>query len=189
MEQEILTEALKTSYEEAIKVLPSKQKITRTTVMNKVHQITENIKTEELTEKKNVKTLFIEADEDHVAEQHGRWIPAKDNKSFMSRLIYIYEYKQEMSGIKGKKELVNRHYFGGLYEGSKGIEKMWNEVNAFIEATYDVDELKRVYIVMIVFLTIFLTINILNINEEIYFIEDFMELVFPSLHKYVQYKS
>ena len=142
----VLTEALKTSYEEATKVLPSKQKITRTTVMNKVHQITENIKTEELSEKKNVKTLFIEADEDHVAEQHGRWIPAKDNKSFMSRLIYIYEYKQEMPGIKGKKELVNRHYFGGLYEGSKGIEKMWNEVNAFIEATYDVDELKRVYI-------------------------------------------
>lgn len=68
----VLTEALKTSYEEATKVLPSKQKITRTTVMNKVHQITENIKTEELSEKKNVKTLFIEADEDHVAEQHGR---------------------------------------------------------------------------------------------------------------------
>lgn len=48
----LLTEALKTSYEEAAKVLPSKQKITRTTVMNKVHQITENIKIEELSEKK-----------------------------------------------------------------------------------------------------------------------------------------
>ena len=93
-----------------------------------------------------MKTLFIEADEDHVAEQHGRWLPAKDNKSFMSRLIYIYEYKQEVPGTKGKKELVNKHYFGGLYEGTKGIEKMWNEVNDFIEATYNTDELKRVYI-------------------------------------------
>lgn len=106
-ETKLLTEALKTSYEEAAKVLPSKQKITRTTVMNKVHQITENIKIEELSEKKKVKTLFIEADEDHVAEQHGRWLPAKDNKSFMSRLIYIYEYKQEVPGTKEKKEYLS----------------------------------------------------------------------------------
>jgi len=142
----ILTEALKTSYEEATKVLPSNQKITKTTVMNKVHQIAENLEVEELAEKRKVKTLFIEADEDHVAEQHGRWVPAKDNKSFISRLIYIYEYKQETPGVKGKKELINTHYFGGLYEGSKGVEKMWNEVNTFIETTYDTDELERIYI-------------------------------------------
>lgn len=74
-----------------------------------------------------MKTLFIEADEDHVAKQHGRWLPVKDNKSFMSRPIYIYEYKQDVPG-------------------TKGIEKMWNEVNDFIEATYNTDELKRVYI-------------------------------------------
>ena len=145
-ESMILTEALKTSYEEASKVLPSKQKITKTTVMQKVHQIAENLPVEELDEKKNIKTLFIEADEDHVSEQHGRWIPSKDNKSFISRLIYIYEYKQEVPNVKGKKELVNTHYFSGLYEGTEGIEKMWNEVNDFIEATYGTDVLERVYI-------------------------------------------
>ena len=114
--------------------------------MQKVHQIAENLPVEELDEKKNIKTLFIEADEDHVSEQHGRWIPSKDNKSFISRLIYIYEYKQEVPNVKGKKELVNTHYFSGLYEGTEGIEKMWNEVNDFIEATYDTDVLERVYI-------------------------------------------
>ena len=51
-ESMILTEALKTSYEEASKVLPSKQKITKTTVMQKVHQIAENLPVEELDEKK-----------------------------------------------------------------------------------------------------------------------------------------
>ena len=142
----MLTEALKTSYEEAAKVLPSKQKITKTTVMNKVHQIAENMPLEDIQDKKKIKTLFIEADEDHVAEQHGRWEPAGGNKSFMSRLIYIYEYKQELPGVKGKKELVNKYYFSGLYEGTAGVEKMWKEVNDFIESRYDTDELERVYI-------------------------------------------
>lgn len=39
----LLTEALKTSYQEATRVLPSKQQITKTTVMNKVHQIAEEM--------------------------------------------------------------------------------------------------------------------------------------------------
>ena len=39
----LLTEALKTSYQEATRVLPSKQRITKTTVMNKVHQLAEEI--------------------------------------------------------------------------------------------------------------------------------------------------
>lgn len=102
-ETKLLTESLKTSYEEAAKVLPSKQKITRTTVMNKVHQITENIKIEELSEKKTVKTLFIEADEDHVAEQHGRWFPAKDNKSFMSSLYIFMNISRKYREQKGKR--------------------------------------------------------------------------------------
>jgi len=35
----LLTEALKTSYNEATRVLPAKQRITKTTVMNKVHSL------------------------------------------------------------------------------------------------------------------------------------------------------
>ncbi len=65
----MLTEALKTSYAEAASVLPSKQKITKTTVMNKVHQIADEIPYEGLPERKKAEYLFIEADEDHVAER------------------------------------------------------------------------------------------------------------------------
>ena len=50
-------------------------------------------------------------------------------------------------------------------------------------------ELVILLILMIGVLTVFLTINILNVNEEIYFIEDFMELVFPSLHKNTEHYS
>ena len=100
----MLTEALKTSYSEAARIIPSKSKITKTTVMNKVHQIADEIPYEAPKEKKECTYLFIEADEDHVAEQHGRWSKKEDNNGFISRLAYVYEYKRETPGCKGKKE-------------------------------------------------------------------------------------
>lgn len=142
----ILTEALKTSYAEAAKALPSKTKITKTTVMNKVHQIAEEIPYAAPENKKDCAILFIEADEDHVAEQHGRYSPKDENKGFISRLAYLYEYKRENPKCKARKELVNTFYFGGLYSGSEGIEKFWSNVDQFIEQTYDTDKLKRIYV-------------------------------------------
>jgi hypothetical protein len=95
----LLTEALKSSYEEAAKAIPSKSEITKTTVMHKVHGIVDVIPLQKPLERKRCKYLFIEADEDHVAEQHGRCY--KENSGFISRLAYIYEYKQENPKVKG----------------------------------------------------------------------------------------
>ena len=142
----MLTEALRTSYSEAARIIPSKSKITKTTVMNKVHQIVDEIPYEAPKEKKECTYLFIEADEDHVAEQHGRWGKKEDNNGFISRLAYVYEYKRETLGCKGRKELVNKFHFGGLYQGHDGIEKFWNNVNDFILKTYEVDKIKKIFI-------------------------------------------
>lgn len=79
----LLTEALKTSYMEATRVLPSKQQITKTTVMNKVHRLAEEVPYEEPAEKRQAEYLFIEADEDHIAEQHGDAKTSKENKRFI----------------------------------------------------------------------------------------------------------
>ena len=129
----LLTEALKTSYAEAARVLPSKQKITKTTVMNKVHGLAENIPIQEQNvPKKQCKYLFIEADEDHVAEQHGRWKSAEENSGFISKLAYVYEYKQESPTCKARKELVNTFYFGGVYAGSERNEQFWDNVSDYI---------------------------------------------------------
>ena len=144
-ETAILTEALKSSYEEAAKVIPSKSEITKTTVMHKIHGIADAIPLQKPLERKACKYLFIEADEDHVAEQHGRW--SKENPGFISRLAYIYEYKQENPKVKGRKELVNTYYFSGLYEGSKGVQEFWEEVQHFIELNYVPDELQRVFVI------------------------------------------
>lgn len=140
----LLTEALKTSYQEATRVLPSKQQITKTTVMNKVHQLAEEVVFEAPEEKKQMKYLFIEADEDHVAEQHG--VSSEENKNFISKLVYVYECKKDMKGSADKKELVNSFYFGGLYPGQEGNEKLWSNVQDYINKTYDTEYLKRIFI-------------------------------------------
>lgn len=142
----LLTEALKSSYSEAARKLPSKQKITKTTVMNKIHRIAEELPRTKPAAKKSCKYLFIEADEDHVAEQHGRWTSEKENGSFISRLAYVYECKQESKTCKTRKELVNTFYFGGVYAGSDGIEQFWNKVGDFIHETYEEEELKQIFI-------------------------------------------
>ena len=143
----MLTEALKTSYEEATKVIPSKSKITKTTVMNKVHGIAEEIPEERPQERKGIQYLFIEADEDHVAEQHGRWNAKKENEGFISKIAYLYEYKRESPESKGRKELVNTFYFAGVYDGSKGVEKFWNNVGEYIYNHYDEDSIEKIYVI------------------------------------------
>ena len=143
----LLTEALKTSYAEAARALPSKQEITKTTVMNKVHGIAEDIPLSgQNVPPKKCSYLFIEADEDHVAEQHGRWSPKEENKGFISKIAYVYECKRESPGCKARKELVNTFYFAGVYEGSKENEKFWTKVADYIEANYDTEALQQIYL-------------------------------------------
>lgn len=142
----ILTEALKTSYAEAARVLPSKQRISKTTVMNKVHSIAEEMPDTIYDEPKSVPYLYIEADEDHVAEQHGRHGDKDDNGSFITKLVYIYEYKQDNPNVTGRKELVNKYYFSGLYAGEDGNRKLWSKVNNFIEHNYNYESLRRIFV-------------------------------------------
>ena len=116
----LLTEALKTSYAEAARVLPSKQQITKTTVMNKVHGTADEMPLQEPEEIKNAEYLFVEADEDHVAEQHGDQTSAEENGSFISKLVYVYENKSVTEGYTDRKQLINKFYFSGLYPGPEG---------------------------------------------------------------------
>lgn len=142
----ILTEALKTSYAEASRILPSKQQITKTTVMNKVHGVAEETPIQDADELKSAEHLHIEADEDHVAEQHGKQTNEKESGNFISKLIYLYEDKQDVKGYSNRKELVNTFYFSGLYQGQEGNAKLWNKVQAYIDSNYDTEKLKRIFI-------------------------------------------
>ena len=145
-EAAMLCEALKTSYAEAARILPSRQEITKTTVMNKIHSIAEEIPDTIYDEPKSVPYLFIEADEDHVAEQHGRQSDSEKNKGFVSKLVYIYEYKQDDPSASGRKELINKYYFSGIYQGEAGNRKLWSKVSEFIDKNYDYESIQRIFI-------------------------------------------
>lgn len=142
-EAAIIIEAQKSSYSEAAKAIPSK--ITKTTVMNKVHQFTFDMPSEEVETKKECRYLYIDADEDHISEQHGRFSARNENKGYIDRLAYLYEGKTEASGGQ-KRSLVDVFYFGGLYRGTKGVRDFWEQVEKYIEGHYDTDQLRRVYI-------------------------------------------
>jgi len=58
--------------------------------------------------------------------------------TIMPKIIYVYE------GINTENkhhELINKKHFSGVYEGGKEVEKLWNEVWEYIEASYDTEEL------------------------------------------------
>ena len=123
----------------------SEAEVSRETVMNKIHELNFP-KTHPLSEKKQLKYLYIDADEDHVALQYlaqkGDINKAGAN-TIMPRLVYVYE---GITNENGRNELTGKVYFGGVYEGSDGIAKLWDEVYEYIEGSYDVDYLEKIYI-------------------------------------------
>lgn len=139
-ETELLQEAVKSSYAKAAKILPTESEVSKTTVMNKVHQIADEIPLEEREERKKCEYLYIEADEDHISEQGET-----DGDGILGKLAYLYESKKEIG--KNKRELVNTFYQSGIYEGSEKNKKFWKRMEEYIEKTYDMDYLKTVYVI------------------------------------------
>lgn len=82
--------------------------------------------------KKKVKTIYIEADEDHVAMQKG------SNKEM--KLIYVYDNKKQEN--KGRIKLENIRYF----TGEMTPEDLWTEVATYIDEAYDLDKVENIYI-------------------------------------------
>lgn len=102
------------------------------TVLNSIRGMDPRVESFEPLEKRKVKILYIEADEDHVACQDGK------NKEVP--LIYVHEGKAR-AGKRSK--LKNPYYFTGIYRFK---EDLWFEVLDYLESTYDFDRVERVYI-------------------------------------------
>ena len=118
------------SYLKTGKKVVGSEEISPTTVMKKVRQ--EELKVETQEEKKEIKRLYIEADEDHVSE--------RGNKIGMPKLIYVHEGNYR----KGNRNVLkNVHYIGCL---GKNSEELWLEVAEYIDKKYDIKKIEKVYI-------------------------------------------
>lgn len=100
-------EAIESSYKKGGLKASYVEEITKQTVMNIIHTIEVEQPAVEVNEKKEIKILYIEADEDHVALQ-GKNIKKENNEKprriSMPRLVYVHE------GIDTEKSTGKRKY-------------------------------------------------------------------------------
>lgn len=145
-EARILEEAVESSYRKGgINACIGEQEISKETVMNKLHTL-EFPLLELLKEKRKVSCLYIDADEDHVSLQYLEKkgdIKKPRTNTVMPKFIYVYP---DVSFDGSKHELVNCHYSGGDYAGTKGTKALWQEVFDFIAESYDEEVLEKIYI-------------------------------------------
>ena len=142
-EVKLLQEAARTSYQQAAnKLCAGAQGISKTAVMNKLHQLAEELPLTEMKEKRQVQYLYIEADEDHIHLQKAE--KRQKGSCIAGKLVYVHEGRQKVCG--GKTELVHPVYFGGMYKGQAGNRALWERVGEYIEKNYDQEILKRVYL-------------------------------------------
>ena len=145
----LLEEAAQSSYEKASQLSGGEGRVSRETVMRHVHRIhAPSYKKEDSGEKRRVKYLYVEADEDHIALQFHkkkgdikRWKGHGDNGQIV-KLVYVHEGYEETE--RKRKQLKEVVYFGGLYSGKEN-EKLWREVKEYIEGRYDREAIERIY--------------------------------------------
>ena len=129
----VLREAVETSYRKGgEEACLTDDVVTKQTVKNLIHDLEVEMPEEIPEKKKQIKTLHIQADEDHVALQFYRkkgdlQISENGRKSntVMPKLILLYEDIME-EGKPGSKRyrLTGKHYFGGVYEGAEANEDL-----------------------------------------------------------------
>lgn len=149
----IINEATDSSYRKGGLCASVSDRVSKQTVKNIIHNIDFESNREEPPKiKKQVKVLYVNADEDHVAAQF--WTHKGDlrtdesgykNNTIMQKLIYVYEGIEKQGPKSKRNQLRGKHYFGGLYDGSRN-EELWLEVAKYIDETYDMDFLEKVYI-------------------------------------------
>lgn len=142
----MLKEAVQSSYRKGGEnAAITEDGVSKEAVMNRIHTL-QFPKAEAQPEKKSLKYLYIDADEDHVALQYLNKkgdIKKPRTNTVMPKLIYVYE---GITNENGRNELTNKKHFGGVYEGGDAIEKLWKEVSEYIEESYDTEKLEKIYI-------------------------------------------
>ena len=113
--------------------------------MNKLHSL--DFPAVKADGKKALKSIYIDADEDHVSLQyleHKGDIKKPRINTVMPRIIYVYE-GVDTDG-EGRPELINTKYFGGVYDGPDATNRLWTEVLDYLNEAYDLETVDKIYI-------------------------------------------
>ena len=144
----ILEEAVESSYRKGgSNACIDEGYVTKQTVMNKIHALEFPEIIANVAEKKKVKELYIDADEDHVALQYFEKrgdIKKPRRNTVMPYIAYVYD--DIATEEDGRPKLMNIRYFGGLYDGPEGTKEIWDEVYRYIESAYDVECIEHIYV-------------------------------------------
>lgn len=149
----ILKEAEQTSYKKAGRAVSTTDSVSKETVKDIIHSLEFPDKTyEDVKTKRRVPVLYIEADEDHEKLQFnnkrgdlqtgksGR----KDN-GIISKLVYVHEGVRPESDNSKRNQLINPHYFASTC-GDIDNEDFWNNVDNYIQATYDTQNIPYIFL-------------------------------------------
>ena len=147
-----LKEEVESSYRKGGLRASTTESLSKGSMKNLIHSLVVDMPEPEVKEKKKVRILHINADEDHVSAQF--WKVKGDlkknddgtkNNTIMPKLVYVYEGTERESPVSKRWRLVNAHYFSGLYEGERNTD-LWLEVADYIERHYDTEYLETVYL-------------------------------------------
>ena len=146
----VLREAVQTSYRKGGEAASPKG-ITKGTVKDILHRIQFPPNFRIPMVKKVVDYLYIDADEDHYHLQFqcqkGDLVRTESGRKCngaISKMIYVFEGIEPEAPKSKRNRLINPHYFcRGEAQDNK---ELWKEVFAYIEATYDTEKIKRIYI-------------------------------------------
>jgi len=152
-EAQVLEEAAGSSYAKGGRAASPTAGISKTAVKDKIHRL--QFPADPLPEggkKKVVDYLYIDADEDHVALQfhdHKGDVQRGENgykdNCQMVKVIYVYEGKTK-EGKSGKRKVLSfPYYMSGVYSGN-GNEELWNRMYAYLDAHYDLSQVKKIYL-------------------------------------------
>ena len=134
-----LEEATESSYRKAGEKACYEDEVSKQAVMNKVHTAEVNPPKLKYSEKRDVRILYIEADEDHVAHQaKGKG----GTRCLMPKLIYVHEGIDLSRSTEKRKVLKNIRFFGE----DCSPEDLWLQVAQYISEQYDEDKIETVYI-------------------------------------------
>ena len=148
----MLKEAVQTSYRRGGEEMSLLDNVSKQTVMNKIHSLKFPQDKEVLKEKKYIKKLYIDADEDHLSLQYqkekgdlvaGRY--GRKNNTIIAKLVYVYEGIEEESPGSKRHKLINPHYFCSTSDDKDNYE-FWKEIYEWIDHHYDLGRIEKIYL-------------------------------------------